>query len=140
MHTSKDQPDTPSTELEELIKNTIMVEIKKMLPSIISTTVQELSQNGLADKTIITSKSNIVSTITDEESAVYETMNTNKLNKSNNDKTTATTSLTQGSTLDTPQLDDYSNADSSSDSESKRNVSYKYYYCQTYKSITDPAL
>eukprot|EP00957_Ditylum_brightwellii_P070652 5369266-Ditylum_brightwellii.AAC.1 len=94
MSTPKDQPALPTDDIEELIKCTITVEIEKILPSIISTTVWKLLQNELANKTITMSKSNAVSTITGKESAASEA-NTNKHEESNNDKTTATASSTQ---------------------------------------------
>eukprot|EP00957_Ditylum_brightwellii_P077967 5926535-Ditylum_brightwellii.AAC.1 len=96
-----------------------MVKIKKFLPGIISSTVCKLSQTGLADKTITTSKSNAVSTITGEESATSGKNDINKSKKPIYKETTATASSTQGSLLDIPPLEEMSSKGSLSDSESK---------------------
>eukprot|EP00957_Ditylum_brightwellii_P185505 14123920-Ditylum_brightwellii.AAC.1 len=83
MNTSTDQNIAPSTDIKDLIKCTIIEEIKKKLPGIISSTVCVLSQTGLADKIITTSKTNAVSTNTGEESAAFGESDTNKSKKPN---------------------------------------------------------
>eukprot|EP00957_Ditylum_brightwellii_P211693 15366473-Ditylum_brightwellii.AAC.1 len=125
MYALKDQNIAPTTNTDNLIKCTIAVEIKKILPGIISSTVCEISQTGLANKTTTTSKDNTGITITGEKSTASGKNNTNKFKKPNDKETTATATLTQGSLLDTPPLEKLSSKDSSSDSESDKNNTIK---------------
>eukprot|EP00957_Ditylum_brightwellii_P021165 1595944-Ditylum_brightwellii.AAC.1 len=81
--------------MEDLIKNMIVAKLAQILPSIVSTTIKELSNSKLIDITIDTSNSITKSTIIGDTNEQDANKHGNKNKSASDDGTDPTVSLSQ---------------------------------------------
>eukprot|EP00957_Ditylum_brightwellii_P023237 1753846-Ditylum_brightwellii.AAC.1 len=115
--------NAPSSNMEDLIKKTIADKLAQLLPSIISTTIKELSDSKIINVTIDTSNSITKSIITGDTNEQDAHKYDEKNKSTSNDDTDPTVSLSQ--TLTNPAKDAHSESESEREDEVEQSAQNK---------------